>query len=101
MPLVRLDPSLVAESSISTSGDPVLQEIEEYTLDPQDNEDSINRLVEGEEEVEENEASTSGVAWKPIFFMMKGMQISLLNDEGFKPHLGYKVSVPPNLSASN
>lgn len=60
MPLVRLDPSPATEaSSISTWRDPILREVEDYVPDPRDDENSIDRLVEGEAE-EEDPSTFSG-----------------------------------------
>lgn len=63
-PLVTSDPSPTAESySLSTNNNPLLWEVEEYIPDPWDDEDSVDRLVEGEEEEEEEaDASTSGAS---------------------------------------
>lgn len=59
MPFVRPDPSPAAKSSSSsTNSDPVLKEIENYIPDSRDDDDSVDRFVEGEPEGKEEEPST-------------------------------------------
>lgn len=58
MPLVRPDPSPAAESSsLSTNSDPLLREVDDYIPDHRDNEDSVDRLVEGEPDEEPSTSS--------------------------------------------
>lgn len=57
-PLVRSDPSLAIESSLSTNDNLILKEIKEYAPDPQDDEDNVNRLVKIDEEEEEGDKAS-------------------------------------------